>query len=371
MLPLPPSPQLPISALSAGFDNVTNSYKFYWFLAILEHVRENNGRILPLDSLLACMTASVWYPIHYFRLSFGKQDQLARIVSLLGEDSTLMMDSPRSRIIEIARTHIAQEDQIGRAILSLADFVPYRFLRPFFAQTLRGARDWEVNRRIRQLAKAAFTSPEPCLYHFKDNPQLSIEIHPAWFEYLQQHLTILTGFCLWHLVKYLQKNNPNVPNIAGKLFEPQARDLRLARDFWNLVLSQSVEVTCIYSGEKLHTGNYSLDHFLPWRFVGHDLLWNLIPVPRAINSLKSDNLPDPAYLDPFAHLHYRAVQTVLRTPKAGSLLEDYILLFKVEAVRNFEGMTIEYFRETLSQVILPQMQIAANMGFSTGWRYRP
>lgn len=370
MFPLPSSQRLPISALSASFDNVTNSYKFYWFLAILEHVRENKGRIFPLDSLLAFMTASVWYPINYFYLSFGKQDQLARIISLLGKESVLMIDSPRSRIVEIAQTHIAQEDRVGRAIVSLGNFVPYRFLRPFFAQTLRGVKDWEVNWRIRQLSNAAFSSPDPCLYRFVDTPQFSIEIHPIWFEYLQQHLTILTGFCLWHLVKYLQKNNPNVPNIAGKLFEPQARDMHLARDFWNLVLTNNDGVKCIYSGALLRKRSYSLDHFLPWRFVGHDLLWNLIPVPREVNSSKSDNIPDPVYLDSFARLHFLAVQTVLRSPKAASLLEDYILLFKVGSLYNFDGMTIQHFRDTLSQTILPQMQIAANMGFSTGWRYK-
>jgi hypothetical protein len=45
--------------LAASFEEVTNSYKFYWFLAILESVRENEGRIFTLDSLLARMIASV------------------------------------------------------------------------------------------------------------------------------------------------------------------------------------------------------------------------------------------------------------------------------------------------------------------------
>jgi hypothetical protein len=253
----------------------------------------------------------------------------------------------------------------------LANFVPYRFLRPFFAQTLRGANDWEVNRRIKTLAEGVFNNPQtPCLYRFVDAPRPGIEIHPGWFEYLRQHLTILTGFCLWHLINYLQKNNPNVPNITGKLFEPLERDLRQARTFWNIVLAQAEEMTCIYSGQPLQKGDFSLDHFLPWRFVAHDLLWNLLPTPKAVNASKSDNLPDAIlYFDPFADMQYQAVQVIARTPKSARLLEDHVLLFKVETITDLQTMTFPRFRDMLHEAIAPQLQIAANMGFSTGWRY--
>lgn len=371
MILLPSSSALPVSALASSFDEVTNSYKFYWFLAILEQVRETQTRTIPFDVLLARMVAGVWYPTNYFRLSFGKQDRLGSVVVRLGERAGLPMDTPRTRVITTALAHLSQLDDVGREILSLANFVPYRFLRPFFSQTLRGARDWEVNRRIKTLAENAFyDSQAPCLYRFVNLPHPGIEIHPDWFSYLQQHLTILTGFCLWHLVNYLQKNNPNVPNIAGKLFEPQERDLRLARTFWNIVLDEVEHMTCIYSGQPLQKGNFSLDHFLPWRFVAHDLLWNLLPTSKVANSSKSDNLPDPAlYFDPFAEMQYQAVQVVVHTSQATRLLEDYVLLFKVSAIADLQAMTFSTFRDVLYQSIAPQMQIAANMGFSTGWRY--
>jgi len=370
MVTLPYSSHLPIPILASIFDEVTNSYKFYWFLAILEQVREQpETRLVPLELLLARMVANVWYPTNYFRLSFGKQDRLGNVAMQLGKISGLPMDSPCGRVIETAQQHIREQDKLGKAILSLADYVPYRFLRPFFAQTLRGVKDSEVNCRIRQLAENTFQDSQPCLYRFVETPQPAIELHPKWLEYLQQHLGILTGFCLWHLVNYLQRNNPNVPNIPGKLFEPQERDLRLAREFWNLVLSQVQGITCIYSGQPLQQGNFSIDHFLPWRFVAHDQLWNLVPTPKEVNSAKSDNLPDPMYIDPLARLHYRAVQTVIHTPRASSLLEDYVLLFKVSAVGDFQNISFPQFCNTFRQVIAPQMQIAANMGFATGWRY--
>jgi hypothetical protein len=55
-------------------------------------------------------------------------------------------------------------------------------------------------------------------------PAPAIEIHPGWQLYLQQNRSVLTKFYLRHLTNYLQKNNPNVPSIAEKLFESQTKD---------------------------------------------------------------------------------------------------------------------------------------------------
>lgn len=371
MTSLPASTGLPVSALAASFDDVTNSYKFYWFLAIIEQVRETQNRTIPLDLLLAQMVAGVWYPANFFRLSFGKQDRLANVVAQISQQAGLPADTPHRRVIETALRYSSSSGHVGREILSLANFVPYRFLRPFFAQTLRGAKDWEVNARIEKLTEDAFADPlAPCLYRFVRIPRPGIEINPRWFEYLQQHLSILTGFCLWHLVNYLQRNNPNVPNIASKLFEPHVRDLRQARTFWNIVLTETVQLTCVYSGQAMRKDDFSLDHFLPWRFVVHDLLWNLIPTPKSVNSAKSDNLPDEKlYFDSFAQLQYEGVQVVASKPHVAKLLEDYVLLFKVSTIADLETMSFPSFRDTLYQSLAPQMQIAANMGFSSGWRY--
>ncbi|MCS6906774.1 MAG: HNH endonuclease domain-containing protein [Anaerolineales bacterium] len=369
MIALPNSPKLPIAALASSFDQVTNSYKFYWFLAILDHVREGKGRIIAIDSLLAYMISRSWYPLNFYRLSFGKQDMIGRVVTLIGERSGLDANSPQSRIIETAQQHLLDRDEVGRQIAQLANFVPYRFLRPFFAQPLRGLVDWKVNRSVRQLAEQVFDSSEPCLYRFIATPIPSIELHPDWYEYLQQHLTILTDFCSWHLLNYLQKNNPNIPNIAGKLFAPTQRDLGLAREFWNLVLSRKGQIFCIYSGEPLRRGSYSIDHFLPWRFVAHDSLWNLAPTTRSVNSAKSDCIPDLSYFDRFAQLQHEAVQIVSQTPKKERLLEDYILLFRISDLNELKNMPFPDFRDRLRKTIAPQIQIAANMGFSTGWKY--
>lgn len=368
-IPLPSNSNLPISALAACFNQVTNSYKFYWFLAILRHVEKGGAQIITLDALFAHMIASAWYPINYFRLSFGKQDQLSSIADTLAMQANLPMDAPYASVRASAQAHLKQNDEAGKAVRELQKFVPYRFLRPFFSQSLRGVKDWEINRRIPPLAAQAFQTSQPCLYRFADPPVSAIELHPEWFAYLKQHIGILQGFCLWHLVNYLQKNNPNVPNVVGKLFEPETRNLRTARDFWNFVLQHTGGFNCIYSNQPISSKNLSIDHFLPWRFVTHDLLWNLIPALKTVNSSKSDNLPDTRYLPLFAQAQYQAVQIVCNSPKANKLLEDYILLFKVSSVADLRQINAPQFCTILDSAIAPQLQIAANMGFSTGWKY--
>lgn len=226
--------------------------------------------------------------------------------------------------------------------------------------------DWRVNQEIMRLCEGAFSGGNAPLYRFI---QEGIEIHPDWFGYLVKHMQILKGFCFWHLLNYLQKNNPNVPNIAGKLFEPAKRNMKDARKYWRLAMDQLQPIQCIYSRQPVQQDSFSLDHFLPWRFVTHDLLWNLIPTSRSVNSAKGDQLPDTTrFFDPFARLQYDAFQTVA-VQEQGNLLEDYILLFKAGSVTEISTMPFDNFRQVLHDTIIPQIQVARNMGFGVGWSY--
>jgi hypothetical protein len=368
---LPPSPRLPVEHLSAGFGNVTNSYKFYWFLAILDHVRENNTPVVTIDQLVARMVAGVWYPTNYFRLSFGKQDRLSQIALALKSDLDLPIDTGRRAVIDAALACMGQNAPLANEIRSLSVYVPYRFQRPFFAAQLRGVADWQVNRRIQELANHAFADPQsPCLYRYLHEEDGAIEIHPLWFEYLQINLPIVTGYCLWHLTNYLQRNNPNVPNVAGKLFEPEQRNLQSSRRFWRFAFDAMGGVRCIYSGEVVARDAFSLDHFLPWSFVVHDLLWNIVPTPKSVNSAKSDQLPDLGrYFEPFARLQHGAFQAVASLNKE-SLLEDYVLLFRKQSVAEVQALSFDAFKGVLQETVAPQIQIARNMGFSADWSYR-
>lgn len=370
MLDLPYSNTLPVRSLSSCFDDVTNSYKFYWFLSILEHIRGDGGPIIRIDALLADMIASVWYPSNYFYLSFGKQDRLSQSALKIKEASKLSIDSKKKDIIREIYWQLQSDSRLTSDILSLRRYVPFRFLRPFFDQQLRRKNDSQINALITNLAEDSFfDTKNQCIYRFVGTTKESIEIQPDWFAYLREHIHILDGFCMWHLLNYLQKNNPNVPNIAGKLFEPAQRNLKQAKIFWQLAFDHLGEIKCIYSGQVMSKESFSLDHFLPWRFVAHDLLWNIVPTPQNINSAKNDNLPDmDKYFDLFAELQFTAICTAMAMRKM-KLLEDYLVLFRAQEFSDPHSLSFDSFRQTLADTIMPQLQIARNMGFSSDWSY--
>lgn len=185
--------------------------------------------------------------------------------------------------------------------------MPYRLLRPFFAADTRGLSDFQINERIARLADGNPKSP-----YFYTADRRAIILEPHWLEYLSRNSAILRGWTRYSLAEYLQARNPSVPGIIAKIAPPLAREA-LARQsrWWNMALALLGNKTrCIYSGQVLSAPEISLDHYLPWSFVTHDKLWNLIPVPRAINSAKSDSIPAEKYLDTMVELHYAALSSM-------------------------------------------------------------
>lgn len=366
---LPRSQFVNVERLAGCFNNVTNSYKYYWFLAILERVIKSQDLILPVNDLIAEMVSMVWFPANYFRLNFGKQDRLRYLVEHLQQTSELPANASPTQVKRLATAHLEATSATGKELGKLGAYVPYRFLRPFVGDRLRGISDQLVNAAVQSEADGLFQSnPQDVPYRMAGSE--AIELSPLWRAYLFEHYEILKGFCLWHLVNYLQRNNPNVTNVAGKLSTPQQRVLHKARKFWQIVFHAKGSVACIYSGQRMTAEQFTLDHFLPWRFVAHDLLWNLTPTTKEVNSRKSDCLPNgDLYFEPFAQQQYEAVQMVARTLGSGKdrLLEDYALLLRVEGIDRLSELLYAEFRDQLLDVIVPQTQIARNMGFRTNW----
>ena len=163
-----------------------------------------------------------------------------------------------------------------------------------------------------------------------------------------------------------------MPGVLNKLHAPTLRQLTPARDFWRLVrrgfekVEKLADFRDIYSERQL-ADRFSVDHFLPWTFVAHDLLWNLAPVEDATNSRKGDVLPDlDVYLPRLAKLHFRAIEIAKHQPK---LLEDYSECFKQDPA-GLLALGESGFEAKYREVIMPQVQIAMNQGFQAGWRYR-
>ena len=139
------------------------------------------------------------------------------------------------------------------------------------------------------------------------------------------------------------------------------------RKFWNITINEGLEVRCLYTDKLLEERDYDLDHFIPWSFVSHDLLWNLMPADSSINSSKSNKLPDlNLYLPKLAEAHQAALRINLEKGKQVKLLEDYLSLGHTP--QDLVKMDREHLLDCFYQTFTPLFQIAQNMGFES-WKH--
>ena len=354
---LPQSRTLPVEPLTRIFKNTSATYKFYWFIGILDLYVKKEMKRMSIWDLMVEMTANAWYPVSYFRLSFGKSDSLRDAIISLQEVNDIPMNINPNELRKWLHNH-KNDTMVRRTLDFLPKNVPYWFLRPW----IDVADTKEIMRRSQSLENN-------CLYKLtKEEDTIWVELNSKWLPYLKENYVILKDFAYWNLSSFLQVRNPNVPNIATKLVKVESRQaLTKQRNLWDFVLEHSQPMNCIYTGNTLEVGNYDLDHFIPWSFVSHNLLWNLIPADSSINSSKSDRLPDlDRYLLPYAQTHQMAVCTCIEgNYRNKELLDDYISLGCTP--QELSQMSKANLMNCFKRTFVPMSQIALNMGFEV-WR---
>ena len=355
---IPHSDKLTTNCLRKIFSNTVATYKYFWFVSILQiHAKTDNLRMNVWDIVIR-MVANAWYPIHYFRLSFGKSDSLFEIVREIQNITQIPIDANTETIIK-GLTDNFNDKQIKQLLKILTLNVPYRFLHP-----------WINTPYNKEMVCRSQVLENCCLYSiYKDNDNFYIILNQAWSSYLHAHYNILLDFTYWNLTLFLQVRNPNVPAIPNKLIRPEVRkSLIKQHNYWDMVMTLGGPIRCIYTNNELHPKRYELDHFIPWSFVSHDLLWNLIPSDGSINSSKSNNLPELSiYLPKMAALQHNSLRLIINHNKEPDILEDFITLGYT--ARELAEMDEDLFREVFERTFNPINQIAINMGFET-WKYK-
>jgi hypothetical protein len=355
--------------LGRVFADMTNSYKPVWFLAIVSLLKQGAGDELAMKDVLTEMVVVAWYPVNLFRLSLGCQDKLQATVLEIRERSGLTANA----LPDAIRRFLADSPATYRLLGYLRRFVPTRFLAPWFAGELHGMEDSLRDSRIRELARMSQLSDDPSPYYLVGDADAKVIVfNRPWRTFLLENLGIVESFAEHNFALYLQSRNPNVPGVLNKLKPPSARQLMLAHEFWRQVQldftqsGRTMEFHDIYSGRQLE-GGFSIDHFLPWSFVAHDLLWNLLPVEATTNSSKGDLLPDlDLYLPRLVKVQMGAIRSMKEHPK---MLEDYTNCFKQD-VACLVDMSEQDLTTKYREVMSAQVQIAENMGFQPGWIMR-
>lgn len=339
------------------FKKTTATYKYFWFISILQiHAKSDDLKINVWDIVIK-MVANAWYPIHYFCLSFGKIDSLFDIVMQLHDITPIPVDANVDTICNILKQRLGDK-RVEKLLNILTKNVPYRFLSP-----------WIDTSNDKEMLVRSQTLENNCLYSLhKEADDFYIQLNPEWSHYLHSHYNILMDYAYWNLTLFLQVRNPNVPAIPNKLIRPEERNsLTKQRNYWDKVMEIGGPIRCIYTGKDLHPGDYELDHFMPWSFVSHDLLWNLMPSNASINSSKSNNLPDlNVYLPKFAKLQHHSLRLMLNHNQNPQILEDFLSLGYT--ARELSAMDDANFLALYERTFNPINQIALNMGFVV-WKY--
>lgn len=320
------------------------------------HAKTENLNINVWD-IVTRMVANAWYPIHYFKLSFGKSDSLYGIVNQLHKGINIPIDAGVEAVIEGIKSY-NESPFVKKLLRTLTSYVPHKFLSPWLGTST----DREIVRRSQMLEN-------DCLYSIhKEGTDFYININPKWNDFLHRHYNVLMDFAYWNLTLFLQARNPNVPAIPNKLIRPEVRNsLTAQHHYWNDIIRLSGPVNCIYTGRELYINEYDLDHFIPWSFVSHDLLWNLIPADGSINSSKSNRLPDlNIYLPKLASMQLHGLKTFIKSGKSPDILEDFISLGYT--ANELVNMSDVEFLNVFERTFTPMNQIALNMGFET-WKY--
>jgi hypothetical protein len=349
MLKIPDDNNLLVNHLSACFNNTSATYKFYWFLSILQSV-ENGQTIISKRALFARMIANAWYTVNYFKVSFGKQDLIQNAITNIKEIEKITIDENTQKIID--RLSNSNNKSTINSLWHFNKQVPHWFLSPWFPK-FKNETD---SKQAKRIYKQSNEFESNCLYSLNNE---TIQLNKLWVTYLQKHVKILKEFCYWNLVLFLQSKNPNVPDIPNKLIKPAKRNnlTRQRTNFWDIVINELGAVQCIYTGRSLTIGNYAVEHFIPYSFVSHDLIWNLIPSDNSFNSTKNNKLPKlEEFFDPFFELQRIAIEIVkVKNPK-NRFLEDYLTIFP----ELYEvGISKEKFKDCLQ----PLITIASNNGF--------
>ena len=335
---------------------LTNSYKLYWLYAILDFV--NKGKVsISFDNILIKMIALAWHSAITYKLSLGAQDQLSELIIDINDNYKVNDNISHTGLANLIAEVIEKNDKIYAAASDLFKYVPYRLISSFYSEKLRGIKDYKKNKMIEDLA-----DDKKAIYRFKED---RIIINDNWFKYMESNMLIISGWLKLKLIKYLQNRNPNVPAIPFKLDLESSRNLRTARSYWGKIIEIN-DFRGIYTGELLDESNFDVDHFIPWSFVLHNKIWNLIPSINSINKTKNNKLPDlNIYLNKFCDQQYNAIKIAIDHKFSEKLLrkiqEDYLEIdLHIDLSKGFKR---NHFNKSIKNTIKPLHQIASNQGF--------
>ena len=318
------------------FNNKAQSYKFYWFEAIL-NLTKDTDEDLTFEEIIDEMICEAWHTVTHYHLRLGPtingnaENFLEHAINTLNGTVSDLLQNPSREELKFAISSCEKELKWDKT--RLADYVPYKLLYPFFdtdgmEEGLSYIKNDKHRRLIAYMEK--LSGRENLFYTILDGARLKkkIRMNPHWREFLIKNYSVIRRWVQYNKAQFLQDRNPGVPGIIYKICpeNEELRKLDLARVLWKT----TVEITGqpikeIYTGREIPLEILSIDHFVPRSFISNDELWNLTPMSKALNSSKNNRLPAwDEFFEPFSRYQFYLYSLIFPTDisKRSSVLID-------------------------------------------------
>lgn len=127
---LPKNNSISIKYLTQIFNNTVASYKYYWFISIIQlFIKNKENKSIEVKDILIQMICNAWYPINYFKLSFGYNDKLYDNIIEIQRILNISIDISHEKLFLLLKK--SDNRVIDRLITHFNSQVPYRFLSPW------------------------------------------------------------------------------------------------------------------------------------------------------------------------------------------------------------------------------------------------
>ena len=92
--------------------NMVTSYKIYWFIGVYEEITLNSSKVISFDTIVSRMITNSWYTLIKYKLNFGFQDQLGKIVHYLNFKYNFGAEINKDKLyIQLTESEIIKKDK--------------------------------------------------------------------------------------------------------------------------------------------------------------------------------------------------------------------------------------------------------------------
>lgn len=298
------------------FNNKAQSYKFYWFEAIL-NLSTVSEKDLTFEEIIDEMICEAWHTVTHYHLRLGPtvngnaENFLEHAINTLNVVETGLSQNPSKEELREAIKRCDKELKGDK--VRLTDYVPYKLLYPFFdvEGMEEGLSYIKKDQHARLISYMSKLSGNENLFYTILNGiglQKKIRLNPYWRKLLIKNYSVIQSWVQYNKAQFLQDRNPGVPGVIYKICpeNEELRKLEQARDLWKTVAEITGQpIKEIYTGQDIPIDLLSLDHFVPRSYISNDELWNLTPMRRSLNSSKNNKLPAwDEFFEPFAKYQF-------------------------------------------------------------------